>query len=348
MKIRFNVTGAARKAFVMAVGDLVGWEPIYTKAPTFAYVVNNLTIDKEGTLLFPEGMDMTEAEQLLAALAVQGYVSEDALPTTVSLGEDATEEESVEDAFESEVLEDVGEDESVEEDLADTVPSEGEADAAPEEDAPIRAFPEQVADTPDALCISLPWAGFTEQSYQNLVRLVESKAGLICQSIGAEELVIQHDEECVYFPWFSPESTTEEVNAYTQLVGALCKMAKEQQRVTATSREVENPKYAMRCFLLRLCFIGDEFAAARKLLLKNLSGNSSFKSGARKERPANNAPNPADSAPLVEGDDSAGDVPNSPETAPTGGDNGLAEALADAALIHEVNASFESEEDTYA
>lgn len=335
MKIRFNVTGAARKAFVTAVGDLVGWEPIYTKAPTFAYVVNNLTIDKEGTLVFPEGMDMTEAEQLLAALAVQGYVSEDSLPGSVSLGGDAVEEESVED-------------ESVEEDLADTVPLEGEADAAPEEDAPIRAFPEQVADTPDALCISLPWAGFTEQSYQNLVRLVESKAGLICQSIGAEELVLQHDDECVYFPWFSHDSTPEEVNAYTQLVSALCKMAKEQQRVTATSREVENPKYAMRCFLLRLCFIGDEYAAARKLLLRNLSGNGSFKSGARKSSPANNAPNPADSATDCEEVNSSADTPEAPETAPTGGDNGLAEALADAVLIHEVNAGFESEEDTYA
>lgn len=327
MEIRFHVTGAARKAFVTVVGDLVGWEPIYTKAPTFAYVVNNLTIDKEGTLIFPEGMAMDEATQLLEALAEHGYVSEDSLPGFVSLGGDAVEEESVED-------------ESVEEDLADTVPSEGEVDAAPEEDAPIRAFPEQVADTPDALCISLPWAGFTEQSYRNLVRLVESKAGLICQSIGAEELVIQHDEERICFPWFSPDSTPEEVKVYTQLVGALCKMAKEQQRITATSREVENPKYAMRCFLLRLCFIGDEYAAARKLLLRNLSGNSSFKKGARKERPADNAQNPPDSAPLVETVDSAGDVPISPETAHTGGDSDLAEMLADAVLVHEVNASF--------
>ena len=39
-------------------------------------------------------------------------------------------------------------------------------------------------------------------------------------------------------------------------------------------------KYAFRCFLLRLGFIGNEYKAERKILLKNLSGNSSWKNGA--------------------------------------------------------------------
>lgn len=304
MEIRFYVMGAQRKAFATVVGDLIGWEPVYKKAPTFAYAVGSYLIDKNGALIFADDADMNDAAQLLSALAERGYVSGDSLPAAASLGEDT-------------------------------------ADADVQENVPVTAFPEQEADSPDRLSIELPWEGFTEQSYHNLVRLVESKAGLICQSIGAEELVIQHDEERICFPWFSPDSTPEEVKVYTQLVGALCKMAKEQQRVTATSREVENPKYAMRCFLLRLCFIGDEYAAARKLLLRNLSGNSSFKSGARRERPADNAQNPAGSAPVAETVNSAGDAPEAPETALTGGDNALAEMLADEVLIQEVNASFE-------
>jgi hypothetical protein len=42
-------------------------------------------------------------------------------------------------------------------------------------------------------------------------------------------------------------------------------------------------KYAFRCFLLRLGFIGDEYKKSRKILLKNLSGSSAFKSGSAKE-----------------------------------------------------------------
>ena len=42
-------------------------------------------------------------------------------------------------------------------------------------------------------------------------------------------------------------------------------------------REVENDKYAFRCFLLRLGFIGDEYKLTRKILLENLEGSAAFK-----------------------------------------------------------------------
>ena len=42
-------------------------------------------------------------------------------------------------------------------------------------------------------------------------------------------------------------------------------------------KEVENEKYAFRCFLLRLGFIGDDNKTARRILLQNLSGNSAFR-----------------------------------------------------------------------
>ena len=43
--------------------------------------------------------------------------------------------------------------------------------------------------------------------------------------------------------------------------------------------QVENPKYAMRTWLLRLGFIGDEFATARDILTKNLEGDTAFRHG---------------------------------------------------------------------
>lgn len=61
---------------------------------------------------------------------------------------------------------------------------------------------------------------------------------------------------------------------------ALCTMAKEAKRVLAKETEVESEKYAFRCFLLRLGFIGSDSKAARKILLRNLSGHSAFRNKA--------------------------------------------------------------------
>ena len=50
--------------------------------------------------------------------------------------------------------------------------------------------------------------------------------------------------------------------------------------------DVDNEKYAFRCFLLRLGMIGEEYKAARKVLLRNLTGSSAFRSG--KPEPSDN------------------------------------------------------------
>ena len=85
-------------------------------------------------------------------------------------------------------------------------------------------------------------------------------------------------DEKIAFPWFT-ETDAESVRAYTHLVTALCGMAKNAKRVTAKEKEVESEKYAFRCFLLRLGFIGVEYKTERKILLKNLSGSSAFRGG---------------------------------------------------------------------
>ena len=84
------------------------------------------------------------------------------------------------------------------------------------------------------------------------------------------------------FPWFKADSTSKEVKAYTDFITALCNFAKKQTRVTATEKQVDNEKYAFRCFLLRLGLIGEEYKQTRKILLQNLEGSSAFKNGGRK------------------------------------------------------------------
>lgn len=60
-------------------------------------------------------------------------------------------------------------------------------------------------------------------------------------------------------------------------------MARNAKRVVAKEKETDNDKYAFRCFLLRLGFIGAEFKTERKILLRNLVGTSAFRSGQPKE-----------------------------------------------------------------
>ena len=60
-------------------------------------------------------------------------------------------------------------------------------------------------------------------------------------------------------------------------------MARNQKRISAKEKAVDNEKYTFRCFLLRLGFIGDEYKTTRKILLRNLSGSTAFKAGSRKE-----------------------------------------------------------------
>ena len=113
----------------------------------------------------------------------------------------------------------------------------------------------------------------------NLTKLLDAKGGLIKKALGAQNLGIEVLEDRVVFPWFPEMPEADSVKAYTHFISALCEMSKNAKRVTATEKSVDNEKYAFRCFLLRLGFIGSEYKAERKILLKNLTGSSAFKNG---------------------------------------------------------------------
>ena len=83
------------------------------------------------------------------------------------------------------------------------------------------------------------------------------------------------DQE-VTFDWFT-EVNTDDAPAYQQLIDKLVRYAKSHQRIMSTPRDESNEKYAFRCFLLRLGFIGSEYKAQRKVLLRNLTGSAAFK-----------------------------------------------------------------------
>lgn len=70
-----------------------------------------------------------------------------------------------------------------------------------------------------------------------------------------------------------------QLKSYIQLCLALSQLAKTVRTASAKPQQTENPKYAMRTWLLRLGFIGEEFATARDLLTRRLDGDAAFRKG---------------------------------------------------------------------
>ena len=97
----------------------------------------------------------------------------------------------------------------------------------------------------------------------NLTKLLDAKGGLIKKALGVDTLPIEIQEDRVAFPWFPELPDADSVKAYTHFISALCEMSKNAKRVTVTEKAVDNEKYAFRCFLLRLGFIGSEYKAER-------------------------------------------------------------------------------------
>jgi hypothetical protein len=133
------------------------------------------------------------------------------------------------------------------------------------------------------LIIQIPKDSLSDEDLEKLAKLLDAKGSLIKKALNVEALPIEADEERISFPWFSKLPNPDEIKAYSQFITKLCEMAKTQKRITVKEKDVDNEKYAFRCFLLRLGFIGEEFKTHRKILLQNLSGSSAFKGGAPNE-----------------------------------------------------------------
>ena len=163
---------------------------------------------------------------------------------------------------------------------------------------------------------------------QNIRAILSSKATLLRHALGIQEApdaALAEGEVLIkldlgggfVFPFYPAGATPAGILAALQFSGRVCMQAASQARVRTKDTPVENEKYAMRCFLLRIGMIGGEYATTRKELLRRLSGNSSFKM-----------------APA--GDNSAGQAPDA-ESSIDAVDS-LEEALADTAFIHSVHA----------
>ena len=233
MQIKYNVTGDRRKALVAVMRDVLQDRTRYLGAPSFVFQVGAYTVDKNGTVICPDGTNEAQIEMLIRELAHDGFIGERVGEATMPVETKKVEADQLKETL-------------------------------------------RTAD-PDRIAIELPKDGMTPIAMENLRRLVASKATLLKKALGTDNLPITEYPDRIEFGWFRSTDDQEKLIAYSQLTLALCELARTQTRVSATEQEVENEKYAFRCFLLRLGFIGEEFKYSRKLLLENLTGNAAFR-----------------------------------------------------------------------
>jgi hypothetical protein len=299
MKLKYDVSGSERKSLVGAISTALGAPTKYLGAPTFAYEIGGYHIDKTGTLTGPDNLDLEdslhqagfdadgdsrafdEADTYESGLGGMGALDEIPDIDQHHPGQYAKPDAPFTEAMlrqldEVPAFEDLQLDSSEEMGLGRTRREnfQGEngmqASDAPEPDEGVE------------LAIEMPRSSFTDGALENLKRLVASKSSLIKKALGTETLELDVTDDKVRFPWFEHAADPQTVKAYTHFVAALCEMAKTQKRVTAKEKETDNEKYAFRCFLLRLGFIGDEYKEMRRTLLRNLTGCAAFRTGAKK------------------------------------------------------------------
>ena len=260
MERKYNVSGADRKQLVKAIGDALGIRPKYMGTPSFAFRIGSYEVSKHGVLIF-EGDEQTAS--VLAAIDASGFMAEQSEGDVLTDGSENDAEE---------IPQEEGTQITGIEAMAQTT-----EEHIMEESAPIESQEDIIN-----LSISMPRENFSDTALTNLDALLKSKGNLIKTAFDIEEANYTLTEERITFAWFHGTLTSEAYRAYADFIGKLCDMARRQKRVLAKEKEVDNPKYAFRCFLLRLGLIGNKYKTSRKILLQNLWGNSAFKCGHRK------------------------------------------------------------------
>ena len=137
---------------------------------------------------------------------------------------------------------------------------------------------EEVPVQQEKLTIAIQKESLTDTALENLQKIIANKQTLFQRAFRMDSTEIEITEEKINFTWFPYTTDSDEIAAYTQFISRLCDMARDAKRVSSKPTETDNDKYAFRGFLLRLGFIGKEYRTARKILLRNLTGNSAFRS----------------------------------------------------------------------
>jgi len=285
MTIICDVTGSDRKHLAQALGEIISEKPIYLKAPTYAYQVGDYTISRDSEIICPDSATPEEVEKIITKLTAEGF-------SPVLSGDISTDVSPDETPSTPEVSASDGEPEVETENPAEGAETPDEDKEPAEEDAPKEAIAGPDDDT--RLTISIPRSKVPDDVLIRLQAIVLNKKVLFQRALQTNALPIETTNEEVSFPWFTLTGIDGEAEAYAQFITHLVKMADEQTRVLDKPYDGDNDKFAMRIFMVRMGMKGTQFALIRKLMMKNLTGNSGWRYGAPPKKEEAHADAPAE------------------------------------------------------
>lgn len=116
------------------------------------------------------------------------------------------------------------------------------------------------------------------EKYQtNLENLYESKGELFQKALDIPfSQVADTDQEngIISFPYFKSTLNKKELLSDIQFAQIVSSFAENNRTVSQKKSENQNDKFMMRTWLVRAGMVGEEYKFARKMLTKNLEGNS--------------------------------------------------------------------------
>ena len=319
---KFEKNISDRKVLVDRLKELTGQDSFYTRVPRCAYEVGNFTVEKDGVLTVAEGADEAviqtlKDEGLIGAEIPMPQIT--VIPATRAPGTvDApvsNETEEHDPVPDSEYEQEAEEESAVSLGVrnADEVEETDEVEPLPDTEEE-KAFPMDAS-------ISLPLTNHTVTTLKNLICLVYARGEQISKATGGEFLIEKDlvdtllDEAAVHtvdqlktflkdyeqehgdpmlgfhigedritFDGFTDVPDADHLETYKRLAVAMNKMALTQKRIQAKDVNTANEKYALRIWLIRLGFNGDDYKHDRKILMEKLSGHTAFRTQAEAER----------------------------------------------------------------
>jgi len=288
----FKLTGSARKPLLEAIEAFTRVKPTYQGAPSMGYAIYHLgVLDKDGKLHFD--CDLQEIMDCVTYLEECGFASttEHETDEEVSLEEEVSSETNAIAENETESIESVDKSDDgigVESDCesADEEYTEDFDDEECEcEDLP--SFPKNIV--PDTITLEFNAEGVHPHVLHSLLN---SKNSLIDAALGNDacfqheygtdglpltELPIEFtDENTVKFEWLKWGTDSDVILAWSAFLVAALKFCKTERRVNPFDEVYENEKFYFRGLIAKLGLNGPENKAYRRLLMRNLKGNSAF------------------------------------------------------------------------
>lgn len=304
--LNYNVTGNDRKRLADKMAEILGCEAKYLGVPTFNYVVDYFTIDKSGTVIFDARADSEEVENLIEQLEAAGFHAEN------EEDEDMTEVNVVVPAQELTAgqLRNIAYLAHAKQYLLNKV------------------FGQEFWNIDDDLVQRLSDENPTERN--DFLTIFEGFRST-CKGVSFDD-----SQVTLTYP---KQEDADKNAALSKLMGNMVKAAAESKRVNPKTVIEDNEKYYLRSWLLRVGFDGADGKDGRHVLLDGLKGHTAFRT------PDDEAKWKAARAAARErqkAEQEAVLAPPEGEQIPTlTKEESLQEAVADAALIHAVNESFE-------